>query len=105
MPEKSRYILVEGDFIKRAKGDDGASRMNNLKYAEGVVDKLLANPGVKIWYGAAASLVKFATSWFPTSWLVNLPRNLISLGARLTVWQDTGVAKGTGIDHMLKVKK
>ncbi|KAH8722688.1 putative hydroxybutyrate dehydrogenase [Phaeosphaeriaceae sp. PMI808] len=87
MPKTSRYISVEGEFVKRAKGEDGAPRMENHKYAEGVVNKLIGNPGPKIWYGAAASMIKFAVSWFPTSWL------------------DTGVAKGTGIDVMLKAKK
>ncbi|KAL9106014.1 MAG: hypothetical protein Q9227_008922 [Pyrenula ochraceoflavens] len=87
MPKNSRYVSVEGDFVKRAKGDDGSPRMENHKYAEGVVDKLLNKPGSKIWYGAAASLVKFAASWFPTTWL------------------DAGVAKGTGIDVMMKAKK
>ncbi|PSN65483.1 putative hydroxybutyrate dehydrogenase [Corynespora cassiicola Philippines] len=71
MPDNSRYKSVEEHFIKRAKGDDGSPRMPNQKYAEGVVNKLLANPGPKFWYGAFASLIKFGSSWFPTSWLVS----------------------------------
>lgn len=71
MPETSRYLAIEGSFTKRAKGDDGAPRMKNHKYAEGVVAKLIGSPGSKFWYGAAVGIVKFATSWFPTPWLVS----------------------------------
>jgi len=79
--------------------------MPNQKYAEGVVNKLLGNPGPKFWYGAATSIVKFATSWFPTSLLVRVRQNLMLLWVELTAPQDTGLAKGTGIDIMLKAKK
>ncbi|KAF1992789.1 putative hydroxybutyrate dehydrogenase [Amniculicola lignicola CBS 123094] len=87
MPRTSRYLAVEKSYTKRAKGDDGAPRMDAHKYAEGVVGKLLKNPGAKFWYGGAAGVVKFAVSWFPTSWL------------------DNGLARGTGIDIMLKDKQ
>ena len=67
MPGTSHYISVEEEFAKRAKGDDGAPRMENYEFAKGVVYKLLRNPGPKIWYGGAASIIKFAVSWLPTS--------------------------------------
>lgn len=72
MPATSRYLSVEESFTKRAKGDDGAPRMNNHKYAEGVVGKLLAGPGPKFWFGGAVGVVKFAVEWFPIRWLVSV---------------------------------
>ena len=37
MPGTSHYISVEEEFAKRAKGDDGAPRMENYEFAKGVV--------------------------------------------------------------------
>lgn len=71
MPETSRYVAVLESFTKRAKGDDGSPRMDRYEYAEGVVGRLLGNPGPRFWYGGAVGVVKFAVSWFPTSWLVS----------------------------------
>lgn len=78
MPESSRYLAAEEDFRKRAKGDDGAPRMDAQKYAEGVVGKLLNRPGPKFWYGGAVGILKFAVSWFPTSWMVSERRLLLN---------------------------
>lgn len=72
MPGASRYISVEEDFVKRAKGNDGAPRIENYEFAKGVVDGLLGNPGPKIRYGAATSVIKFAVSWLPPLWLVSM---------------------------------
>lgn len=71
MPDKSYYADVESDFTKRAKGDDGAPRMETNVYADAVVSKILSGAGgSKFWYGASASVLKSALAWLPTSWLV-----------------------------------
>jgi len=70
LPEDSLYSSVQSDFEKRAKGDDGAPRMAAHDYAERVVSRILAGSKPKLWYGASASIVKFAVAWFPTWWLV-----------------------------------
>ncbi|KAF2114935.1 hypothetical protein BDV96DRAFT_576142 [Lophiotrema nucula] len=82
IPDGSLYASVREDFVKRARGDDGAPRMDPHDYADGVVAKIIANSSAKFWYGASASIVKFAVSWFPTSLL------------------DKYIVKGTGIDKM-----
>jgi len=80
MPETSRYKSVEEYFTKRAKGDDGFARMDSHEYAEGVVTKLLGNPGPKFWYGASTSILKFMTSWLPTWWMVRAQRDTYRYG-------------------------
>jgi hypothetical protein len=62
MPETSRYFRVEESFIKRAKGDDRSPGLDNRKYAQGVISKLLGKPGLKFWYGGSVGAVKFAVS-------------------------------------------
>jgi 1-acylglycerone phosphate reductase len=71
LPETSLYTSIQPDFINRASGNDGAPRMDAHQYAEGVVTKILNGNHSKFWYGASAMVVKFATSWVPTSWMVS----------------------------------
>jgi 1-acylglycerone phosphate reductase len=69
MPESSRYAEIEDVITKRSTGDDGAPRQDTMKYAEGVVDKILRG-SPKFWAGANIGIIKWATSWLPDSWLV-----------------------------------
>jgi 1-acylglycerone phosphate reductase len=71
MPENSLYAEVEDTIMKRSTGDDGAPRMDTIKYAEGVVDKILNGGIVKFWYGANVGLIKFLSTWLPTSLIVS----------------------------------
>jgi 1-acylglycerone phosphate reductase len=71
LPENSRYAEVEGTITKRSTGDDGAPRQDTMKYAEGVVDKIMkGNP--KFWAGANIGIIKWAASWLPQSLLVSI---------------------------------
>jgi hypothetical protein len=59
--------------MKRATGDDGAPSMDNMKYVEGVVNKLLGGGSVKFWYGGNVRIIKWLAYWLPTSFLVSSP--------------------------------
>jgi 1-acylglycerone phosphate reductase len=71
MPVNSRYSEIEATIMKRATGDDGVPRMDTMKYAEGVVSKLLSGGSVKFWYGENVGIIKWLGSWLPTSLLVS----------------------------------
>lgn len=70
LPDNSLYTDVEGIITKRASGDDGAPRMDTMKYASGVVDKIMKGSSSKFWAGANVGFIKFMWSWLPTSWTV-----------------------------------
>jgi 1-acylglycerone phosphate reductase len=72
MPVNSRYSQIEDTITKRSTGDDGAPRMDTMRYAEGVVSKLLSGGSVKFWYGENVGIIKWLASWLPTSFLVSL---------------------------------
>jgi short-subunit dehydrogenase len=69
LPENSRYAEVEEIITKRSGGDDGSPRQDTMKYAEGVVDKIIkGNP--KFWAGANIGIIKWMAMWLPRSVLV-----------------------------------
>lgn len=69
LPENSRYAEVEEIITKRSEGDDGSPRQDTMKYAEGVVDKIVkGNP--KFWAGANIGIIKWMATWLPRSVLV-----------------------------------
>jgi hypothetical protein len=70
MPENSRYAEIKETIQKRGEGEDGAPRMDTMKYAESVVDKLLKGGNIKIWAGANVGLINFLANWLPDSWQV-----------------------------------
>jgi 1-acylglycerone phosphate reductase len=70
LPENSLYIDVQDIITKRGGGDDGAPRMDTMKYASGVVDKLLKGNNPKFWAGANVGIIKLMWSWLPSSWIV-----------------------------------
>jgi 1-acylglycerone phosphate reductase len=75
MPENSRYAEVREMFEKQARDEGGTPRMETIKYAEGVVSKLLQDkPAAKFWYGGNAGIIKFMITWFSISWLVRIAR-------------------------------
>jgi 1-acylglycerone phosphate reductase len=72
MPSDSRYLQVQTNFVKRAKGDDGAPRMEAMEYAKRVVEKVLGSEKRKIWCGAYAGMLKWMIAWLPMVWLVRI---------------------------------
>ncbi|KAH3912616.1 hypothetical protein HBI56_154650 [Parastagonospora nodorum] len=86
LPENSRYADVEQIITKRSEGEDGSPRQDTMKYAEGVVDKILkGNP--KFWAGANIGIIKWMATWLPRSVL------------------DWALKQNSGVDVMLKNKK
>lgn len=72
LPENSLYADVQDIITKRASGDDGAPRMNTMKYASGVVDKIMKGGSPKFWAGANVGIIKIMWSWLPSSWMVRI---------------------------------
>jgi 1-acylglycerone phosphate reductase len=70
MPENSKYADIRETIERRGGGEDGAWRMDTMKFAEGVVDKLLRGKNIKIWAGASVGLINFLANWLPDSWQV-----------------------------------
>jgi 1-acylglycerone phosphate reductase len=71
LPENSMYTSIEQIIGDRARGFDGAKRQPTREYAEAVVDAILAGKSAKVWKGANAGGVKFATTWLPQSMMVS----------------------------------
>lgn len=70
LPENSLYSPVESTIRDRARGQEGAPRMEADDYAKRVVSEIISGRTGKFWYGASASAVKFGTSYLPTSLMV-----------------------------------
>ncbi|OAL04447.1 NAD(P)-binding protein [Phaeosphaeriaceae sp. SRC1lsM3a] len=87
LPENSLYAEAEDMITKRAQGDDGAPRMDTMKYASGVVDKLLKGGNPKFWAGGNVGIIKLM-------WRL-LPESVI----------DWMMFMGSGLDTMMKNKK
>jgi 1-acylglycerone phosphate reductase len=99
-PENSYYGTIKPQFDKRARGDDGAPRMDTTQYADGVVSIILKGSKAKFFYGASAAIIRFVVGWLPPTWLVSIP---YASWSKLQVThhsQDGAMAKGTGIDIM-----
>ncbi|KAJ0120687.1 hypothetical protein J7T55_015419 [Diaporthe amygdali] len=84
LPADSLYASVEETIRTRARGKEGAPRMEPEDYAKRVVSEITARRTGKFWYGASAGIVKFGVSYLPT-WLM-----------------DTGVQMKTGLDVVAK---
>lgn len=67
LPEGSLYKPVESLISDRARGKEGAPRMEAADYAERVVSEIIKGKTGKFWYGASAGMVKFGTTWLATS--------------------------------------
>ncbi|KAH7318408.1 hypothetical protein B0I35DRAFT_451285 [Stachybotrys elegans] len=80
LPTDSRYLPVESTIHNRARGQEGAPRMDARDYSRRVVATIIGGATGKFWYGASAGAVKFGTSYLPT-WLM-----------------DKGVQINTGLD-------
>ncbi|KAI0836402.1 NAD(P)-binding protein [Hypoxylon sp. FL0890] len=87
LPEGSLYAPVESTIHSRARGQEGAPRMEAEDYAKRVVSEIIRGKTGKFWYGASAGAVKFGTSWLPTSLM------------------DMGVQVNTGLDVLAKQNK
>lgn len=69
LPVGSLYAPVEDTIRDRARGQEGAPRMEPEIYAKRVVSEIIANRKGKFWYGASAGVVKFGVTYLPT-WLM-----------------------------------
>ncbi|RYP10559.1 hypothetical protein DL765_008063 [Monosporascus sp. GIB2] len=87
LPEKSLYAPIESTIRDRARGQEGAPRMEAVDYAKRVVSEIIKGRTGKFWYGASAGAVKFGTSYLPTSLM------------------DSGVQIKTGLDVLAKQDK
>lgn len=70
LPENSLYAQVEATIRDRARGQEGAPRMEAAEYAHRVVSEILKGRTGKFWYGASAGATKFGTQFLPTSLMV-----------------------------------
>lgn len=71
LPEGSMYAPVESTIRDRARGQEGAPRMEAADYASRVVSEIIKGKTGKFWYGASAGAVKFGTEWLPSSLMVS----------------------------------
>lgn len=93
LPENSLYAEAEDMITKRAQGDDGAPRMDTMKYASGVVDKLLKGGNPKFWAGGNVGIIKLMWRLLPESVVVcSLPSFLTYCKWMLTL--------ATGLDDV-----
>ncbi|KAI1657941.1 NAD(P)-binding protein [Daldinia decipiens] len=87
LPDKSLYAPIESTICDRARGQEGAPRMDAMDYAKRVVSEIIKGRTGKFWYGASAGAVKFGTSYLPTFLM------------------DSGVQIKTGLDVLAKQNK
>lgn len=76
LPSSSRYLSIENTIAARARGEDGASRMETSAYATQVVSDVLKGTRGRIWRGGSALVVKWAFAWLPTFLLVSQPKKM-----------------------------
>lgn len=79
LPVDSLYAPVEQIIRDRARGEEGAPRMEPEEYAKRVVLEVVKGRTGKFWYGASAGMIKFAVEYLPT-WLMVSKPNLLLLG-------------------------
>lgn len=77
LPDDSIYKSIESVIGGRARGHDGAKRTPTNEYAKLVVDDILAGNSGKVWRGASAGGVKFATNWLPQSTMVSVKAKVV----------------------------
>ncbi|KAI0893063.1 NAD(P)-binding protein [Annulohypoxylon nitens] len=65
LPEGSLYKPVESTISDRARGQEGAPRMEAADYAKRVVSEIIKGKTGK--FCASAGVVNFGTTWLPTS--------------------------------------
>jgi 1-acylglycerone phosphate reductase len=70
MSSDSHYLHVEKEFVKTAKGDDGAPRMEAMDYARRVVDKVSGRGKNQFWCGTYAGMLKSMIACLPVAWMV-----------------------------------
>ncbi|AEO70552.1 f70860f3-57bc-4a17-a497-b85ae4cbfba3 [Thermothielavioides terrestris] len=87
LPEASLYLPIEATIRDRARGQEGAPRMEAADYAKRVVSEIVKGKTGKFWYGAVAGLAKFMVSYLP-SWVV-----------------DSAVQIRTGLDELARRSK
>ncbi|KAI1418399.1 NAD(P)-binding protein [Hypoxylon sp. FL1857] len=87
LPEGSLYVPLESTIHSRARGQEGAPRMEAKDYAKRVVSEIIKGKTGKFWYGASVGAVKFGTTWLPTSLV------------------DMAVQVNTGLDVLAKQNK
>jgi 1-acylglycerone phosphate reductase len=73
LPGNSLYAPVEDTIRMRARGQEGAPRMEAKDYATRVVTEITNGRSGKFWYGASAGAVQFGTSFLPGFLLVSRP--------------------------------
>ena len=84
LPEGSLYSPIESTIKDRARGQEGAPRMDPTEYAKRVVYEIINGRTGTFWYGASTGAVKFGTSWLPTwvmvssSWMAPTSRYITS---------------------------
>ncbi|KAL9093880.1 MAG: hypothetical protein Q9165_003803 [Trypethelium subeluteriae] len=83
IPSNSRYQNIKEQIAGRARGEDGAPRMEPSVYAEKVVNDVLKGVNQQIWHGGWAKLARFISSWIPGI-------------------ADSMAIRGTGLDVMEK---
>jgi hypothetical protein len=69
LPEGSLYSSIESTIKERARGKEGAPRMESSDYAKRVVSEIVGGRTGTFWYGASTGAVKFGTSWLP-GWMM-----------------------------------
>ncbi|OAQ59557.1 nadph-dependent 1-acyldihydroxyacetone phosphate reductase protein [Pochonia chlamydosporia 170] len=87
LPAGSLYSPIEPTIKDRARGQEGAPRMEPCDYAKGVVNDIIRGRTGTIWHGASVGAVRFGTSWLPT-WMM-----------------DSGVQMKTGLDVLAQQNK
>lgn len=71
LPAGSLYSPIEPTIKDRARGQEGAPRMEPCDYAKGVVNDIIRGRTGTIWHGASVGAVRFGTSWLPTWMMVS----------------------------------
>ncbi|KAK4197155.1 NADPH-dependent 1-acyldihydroxyacetone phosphate reductase [Triangularia verruculosa] len=85
LPEGSLYTPVEETIHMRARGQEGAPRMEAADYAKRVVAEIIKGRSGKFWYGASAGAVQFGTSYLPQWMMVSRRHFLFPDHRKLTV--------------------
>lgn len=70
-PEDSSYKPIEEIIASRARGEDGAPREDTDSYARKVVDDIIKGKTGKIWHGAGAGTLRYASCLAPQGVLVS----------------------------------
>ena len=71
LPADSIYKPIEDTIAARARGHDGVERMDTMKYANKVFNDIESGTSGRVWRGTNAAIIKFGSSFYPTSWMVS----------------------------------